>query len=262
MTPDTGHLREGPVPASSRSLAGTLLLSLVAGAAIAACAGGGPGVEGARAVALHDAYSGIWVLDTLASDAAPEVDDLLPGPDRDGPFGGARPGGGGFGPRGGGPAGGGGPPGGGVGPGIGGGPGGGMGPPGGLGGRPGGGRGRIDRANVEATRAMASSARHRPTRITLALDDSLLSVDPSRGDRIVVPTHGAEVELQGARWPTRAKVEWDDLEPRVRRTFEDAGRIVDHFQVFDRTRLVLTRTVEMERGDEVRMVFQYDREGR
>lgn len=237
----------------------TLFLSVVSLLAVGACAGGGPGVEGARAVALYDTYSGAWVLDTLASDDVPELAELLPGPGRDAPFGGAGPGSGRFGPPGGGGPGGGGFPGGGARPGIGGGPGGGLRPPGGLGGGPGGGRGQIDRSNVEAARAMASAARHRPERMLLALDDSILSVTPSGADRIVVPMDGEEVELPGARWPTSAKVEWDRLEPRLERTVEDAGRIVDRFQVFDRTRLVVTRTLETRHGTEKRLVFQYDR---
>ena len=204
-------------------------------------------MEGPEARTLFAEYSGTWVLDTLASDPVLEMPERAPGRAGGGPFGGGGPRGGGVGP------GGGGPPGGGGVPGRGGPPRGGFGPQG---------RAGIDGRGMEAIRDLREAAGHRPERIILELDDSLVTIRQSPGIRAAVPTNGDEIELPGSGGARKARVEWKDLEPRLERSFEGGGRIVDHFQAVGRTRLTLTRTVEIGRMREFRMVFAYDRQER
>ena len=139
-------------------------------------------------------------------------------------------------------------------------------PPGGMGGRGGGGRGgrggfgAVDEESMEAARHLMTAALQRPTRITLELSDSLFTLAQSPGGRAVVPMGGDEVELSRTAWPTKAKVEWDDLQPRLQRSFDKGGKIVDRFEVVDRNRLILTRTFEAPREGDVELHFAYDRE--
>lgn len=120
--------------------------------------------------------------------------------------------------------------------------------------------GGIARRDMEAVRHMTASARHRPSRITLMVDDSVFAVAPSSGVRVEVPTGGEEVEVAAASWPIQARVQWNDLQPTLERSVEGAGRIMDHFEVVDGARLILTRTMQMGRGRDLELVFAYDRE--
>ena len=136
-----------------------------------------------------------------------------------------------------------------------------MSPPGGRGSGRGGPGGGIDRPSFEAIRHLISAARQRPTLVTLALDDSLFTLVQSPGGRVVVPMDGDEVEVARREWPTRARVEWDDLQPRLERSFEDGGSIIDHFEVVGGTWLLLTRSIDVSRGRPLQMTFAYDRRG-
>jgi len=118
----------------------------------------------------------------------------------------------------------------------------------------------MDPERMEGQRHTMAAARQRPDRITLELNDSLFSVAQSPGGRAAVPTNGDEVELSRTAWPTRAKVEWGDGIPQVKRTFENGGTIVDHFELVSRTRLLLTRRVEGGPGDDIELRFVYQRE--
>jgi hypothetical protein len=124
-----------------------------------------------------------------------------------------------------------------------------------------GGLGGPNRESMEAIRYLFALARERPSRIILALDDSVFAVTASPGIRVALRMDGGERQLPDAPWPTEARVAWDDLQPRLEREIEDGGRIVDHFEAMNGTRLILTRTVESGRTGERRMVFVYDRAG-
>jgi hypothetical protein len=113
---------------------------------------------------------------------------------------------------------------------------------------------------MEGMRHTMSAARQRARSVTLELDDSTFSVVQSPGGRASVPIMGDEVELNRTAWPVRAKVEWDDGLPRLKREFENGGTIVDHFELATRERLVVTRTVEGGPGDDIELRFVYDRE--
>lgn len=198
---------------------------------ITSCGGGGPGVEGPEAQSLFRSYSGMWVLDRDASDEASSAEQ--PGARGRGgndPFGGI-----------------GGRSGGGVG-----------GDRGGFGGRgrfgPGGG------GNPEAMQATMALARTRPTSIQLELNDSTLVAVYVRGRRTEVPMDGSEVELELVAWPTKAKVEWDDLQPRIRWRLEDGGDVTDHFELVSDDRLLVTRVFNMGFGGGVEVHFAYDRQ--
>ena len=236
----TPTLRGSPVVSCLPALASPVVAALL----VAACGGAGPPVQGPAARALFDEYSATWMLDTLASEKVPDMEDL---PERRTPVGGQF-GGGGL-PEGGRP-------------------GGGLRPPGGIGGRPGGGmrgpggfRGP-DPRSIEAMHHLMEKARQRPDRITLALDDSLFSADLHREVRVIVPIGGEGIELSGLPSPVTARLEWDGLRPRLERRFEGGGTIVDLFEVVDRTKLLVMRTIELERGKDLRLVFVYRREGR
>lgn len=228
-------------PVASRLLA---LASPVAAAVIvAACGGAGPPVEGPVAQELFADYTATWLLDTLASESMPDIAGW-PEP--------AAPGGGRFG---------------GVGPPGGGRPGGGRMPPSGIGGRAGGGmlgpgsfRGP-DPESVQAMQRLMEEARQRPERITLALDDSLFSTDLHSGAHVILPIDGERVQLSGPPSPVTARLGWDGLQPRLERIIEKGGTIVDLFEVVDRTKLIVIRRVEVERGRDLRFEFIYRREG-
>ncbi len=216
-----------------RSTRFTQAMSLAVGGLLAACAGGGPGVQGPEAMVLFDDYSGTWVLDEDASEEIPTAGQA-----------GARArgqarGGGGFG--GGGSFGGGGGFGGFSG---GGGRGGGV-PP--------------DAFDPEAMQATMTLARVRPGRIELELTDSTFSATYARGRRTEVPMNGDEVELEFVTWPTKAKVQWDDRVPRIRWVLDKGGVITDRYEIVVVDRLVLTRTFSGGPGGAVEVRFAYDR---
>lgn len=200
-------------------------------------------MQGAEATRLFADYSGTWMLDTVASDvpSRPARGSGQGGRGGGDPFGG----GGGRGGRGA-PPGGGGPP------------------PGGAGGSggPGGGRGfggpAINPAALEATMELAFS---RPSRIYLDLSDSLFVVTQTPGVRLALPMGGDESEVELASWPTTAKVAWDDRRPRVERSVENGGRIIDRYELVTPRRLVITRTLDGAPGGDLELRFAYDREG-
>ena len=230
----------------------THLLALFACIATVACGGGGPGVSGPEAQTLFADYSASWVLDEASSDSVPQRIGAPPGGEGRSGGGGRDPFGGGGDPFAGGS--------------TGGRPTGGMSGRGGGGGRggPGGGpngRGTMDPERMEGQRHTMTAARRRPDRLTLELNDTVLSFAQSPGGRAAVPTNGDEVELSRSGWPTKAKVEWDDGMPQLKRAFENGGTIVDHFELVSRTRLLLTRRVEGGPGDDIELRFVYQREG-
>ena len=119
--------------------------------------------------------------------------------------------------------------------------------------------GRLDPEAIEARRHLLTEARRRPSRMTLALDDSLFTVVPAMGRRLAVPMDGENVDLPPGEGPTSGRVEWEELEPRLQRIFGRGGTIIDHFELVDRERLVVTRTVQIGGADDIRMRFVYDR---
>jgi hypothetical protein len=222
----------------------TLSLLFFLALGLTAC-GGGPGVRGPEAQTLFSNYSGVWALDSIASETIPMPRERTErGPGSGDPFG-----------TGGGRSQ---PPGGGAGL-----PGGGMGGRGGFGGRGGaantpGGGGR-NQAAMEAMRATVELATRRPDRITLALDDSLFTITESPGGHAALPMHGDEVEIGRSNWRTLARVAWDDRRPRYERSVENGGKIVDRFELVSRNRLKLTRKFNAGPMGETEVAFFYDR---
>lgn len=218
---------------------------------LTACGGGSPDLSLPAAQTLFADYSGSWVLDTIASDAPPAPPEQRGqgGAQGGDPFGGA------------GAAGGRGRAGGGMAPGGAGGrggAGGGM-APGGRGGR--GGPGQAGGDAMQATRHLMAAARQRPERITVALDEKTFTVDPSPAGRAAVPVSGDAIDLPNRPWPTKAKVQWDDLSPRLEVSFDQGGKITDRFEVVNRDRLIVTRSFEVARQGSVEIRYAYDREG-
>jgi hypothetical protein len=115
----------------------------------------------------------------------------------------------------------------------------------------------MDPAALQATMELAFS---RPTRIELELTDSSFVVAHTPGVRIALPMQGDEVEVELGRWPSTATVNWDDRKPRVERSVEDGGRVVDRYELLTPGRLLVTRTLEGGPGGESEFRFVYDRE--
>lgn len=120
-------------------------------------------------------------------------------------------------------------------------------------------RGGMDPQRVEAQRAMMRIALARPTRVTLELDDSTFVVTQSPGGRAAMPMDGEEVELGRTEWPTKVRVKWDDRMPRLERAFEGGGKVVDHFELVSRDRLLLTRRIEGGPGGDIEVRYAFDR---
>ena len=224
-------IRNGRLVAGFGLLASTLVLG---------CGGGGPGVEGPEAVALYESFNGTWVLDEELSDdptrlGAGQRGVARGGGGRGGDVGGRGGRGGRRGGRGGGRGG------------------------GDFGGRGGGGFGGPGGMNPEAIQETMRLARTRPRQIHMELTDSLLVVSYTPGGRVAVPMMGDEVELTEAAWPTKAKVDWDDLMPRLEREVDDGGTVTDHYELVRPDRLVLTRTVDVGTGGNRELRFIYQR---
>lgn len=67
----------------------------------------------------------------------------------------------------------------------------------------------------------------------------------------MVPMLGDEVELDLATWPTKAKVEWDGLSPRLKWSLEDGGVVTDRYEIVADDRLLVTRVFNTGRGGDV-----------
>lgn len=199
--------------------------------AVAACGGGGPGVEGPEALLLFAQYSGTWVLDTLSSDPPPRLPEAGSGArgGRGDPFGGGggRPGA----------------------------------PPPDVDGRRGGGGGPSGPPNMAAMRATLELASHRATRLQLELTDSVFAVAERRGRETRVPMNGDEVDLDATEPTVRAKVSWDDRRPRLERRVDGGGRVVDRYETLGPDRLLIIR--EFDGGPSGAAVIRlvYEREG-
>jgi hypothetical protein len=205
-----------------------LSLTLLVLFGTAACAAGGPGVQGPEASNLFRSYTGVWQLDEGSSG---DVPDLV-----------ATRGVAGAGGR------------------IGGGRGGEGGVPGGFGGR--GGRGGLPGPGVggpvdpEVFRATAALARHRPASIELSLTDSVFLADYDGGVRTEVPMDGREVEVEVQGRQATARVEWKNVHPRVTWRIEGGGTVSDRFEVLPTGRLALTREITgLGEAREVRFVY-------
>jgi hypothetical protein len=202
--------------------------------------------------AFYARYSGEWEIDAESAASAREtLGEWSPGPrsTADGrPDGiGGRPGG-----MGGRPGGMGGRPGG-----MGGRPGGMGGRPGGMGG-PGGLDGRVP--DLAAIRAMSELARATPDRITVTVNDSLVTVVGLHDSALVLP-FGESVALRHGAVQLEARAEWDGAELVVERSVE-TGAVTDRIEPIDQgDRLVITRRVELGPGPGPELTFVFDRSG-
>ena len=106
--------------------------------------------------------------------------------------------------------------------------------------------------------ATISAAQRRPERLTLELNDSLFVMTQSPGGRTVAPMNGEEVDIGRSNWPTKVKLQWDARTPRIERSFDEGGKVIDHFELVSRDRLIITREFEAGRG-KTELHFAYDR---
>jgi hypothetical protein len=110
----------------------------------------------------------------------------------------------------------------------------------------------------QAMREMMSLLRQRPERIEMTLTDTLFTITLLPGAPMALPMSGDEVELEMGGVVAKVRVVWDALQPRLERSIEGGGTIVDRLEVAGEGRLLLTRSVELLRRD-VELRFAYDR---
>ena len=204
---------------------------------LAACASGGPGVEGPAAQALFNRWNGTWSLDTESSEDPAEALSDLASSSGNVPQQGQAVGRGG------------------------GGKGGGGGRGGGRGGRGGGGRGG-DTAPPQRSVSRAgfglllTLGRQVPQTLAFQLTDSLFVLATTPGSRISLPMDGEKLELANQSAMVEAKVSWNEQIPTVEREVEGAGGIKDRFELLAADRLLLTRRVSVgPESASIRLVF-------
>jgi hypothetical protein len=115
--------------------------------------------------------------------------------------------------------------------------------------------------NAAAMRATMELASVRPERIELHLTDSLFVLTERRSAQIQLPMNGDEIELSRGEWPLKAKVRWDDRKPRVERSVDEGGKVVDLYELLAPDRLLVSRAVDAGLRGDVELSFVYDREG-
>ena len=198
---------------------------------VAACASGGPGVEGPAAQALFNRWNGEWALDVDSSDDPAKALSEMGRGQGDGTRQGLSAG------RGGGQ----------------------------RGGRGGGGRGGGGRGGTAASPRLVSRAgtdlvlalgQQRPQTLSLELTDSLFVVATTPGSRLSLPMDGEKLDVPSQAAEMEVKVSWQDQSPTIERTVDGVGGIYDQVELVANDRLLLTRRVTLgSESTSVRYVF-------
>jgi len=202
---------------------------VVASFLLAACARGrGPGIEGPQANDLFASYSGSWVIYTPASIDPIAYGGPIPRPPANSGVAGRASGGG----------------------------------PGATSGT---GRGsdvgpRRVTYDSGAWAVIQRMARTRPAKMELALTPELFSLRLDEEEPMLVPMQGDEVEIEREGRVVGTALRWEEGRPRLERSIENEGKVVDRFEALASGRLMVSRRFEGSLLGPQELRFVYTRE--